>query len=91
MRMASGADSGQHHLAERSRRSHLDADGQGCRGVGNDVRAFVTYSGAQPEVTFNLNLFRWNLDSSGRPVMTNIETWSGLSMDPNSSSYAQDF
>jgi len=59
--------------------------------LGNDVRAAVTYSGAQPEVTFNLELFRWELDSSGTRVKKDAETWVGLSMDPASPSYAQDF
>jgi phage tail sheath protein FI len=59
--------------------------------AGNDIRALVTYSGAQPEVTFNLEVFRWELDSSGTRVKKDTETWSGLSMDPASSSYAQDF
>jgi uncharacterized protein len=59
--------------------------------AGNDIRAFVTYSGAQPEVTFNLEVFRFELNPSGARVKTDIETWSGLSMDPASPSYAQDF
>ncbi len=59
--------------------------------VGNDMRALVTYSGAQPEVTFNLEVFRWELDSSGSRVKKDTETWTGLSMDPASPSYAQDF
>ena len=59
--------------------------------VGNDIRALVTYAGAQPEVTFNLEIFRWELDSSGTRVKKDSETWSGLSMDPASPSYAQDF
>jgi hypothetical protein len=59
--------------------------------VGNDIRASVTYSGAQPEVTFNLEIFRWELDSSGTRIKKDIETWLGLSMDPASPSYAQDF
>src|SRR5262245_28019803 len=59
--------------------------------VGNDIRAVVKYSGAQPEVTFTLELFRFELDSTGQRVKKDSETWSGLSMDPNSASYAQDF
>lgn len=59
--------------------------------AGNDIRAAVTYGGAQPEVTFTLELFRWELDSAGQRVKKDIEIWSGLSMDPNSPAYAQDF
>lgn len=59
--------------------------------VGNDIRVVVTYAGAQPEVTFNLEIFRWELDSTGTRVKKDTETWSGLSMDPASPSYAQDF
>lgn len=59
--------------------------------LGNDLRAVVTYSGAQPEVTFNLELFRMEIDSSGQRVKKDIEIWSGLSMDPNSPAFAEDF
>lgn len=59
--------------------------------AGNDIRAAVTYAVAQPEVTFNLEVFRWELDSTGQRVKKDIENWSGLSMDPNSPAYAQDF
>jgi len=59
--------------------------------LGNDIRVRVTYAGAQPEVTFNLEVFRFELDSSGTRVKKDTEIWSGLSMNPASPSYAQDF
>jgi len=56
--------------------------------VGETIRAAVTYSGVQPESTFNVELFRWGLDSGGRPVKQNQEIWTALSMDPSSARYA---
>lgn len=59
--------------------------------AGESIRAAVTYNGAQPEATFNIDLFQWDFDSSGRRIRTNQESWKRLSMDPNSAAYAQDF
>ncbi len=62
------------------------------RGVlGESIRARVFYNGAQPEVTFNLELFRWEVSSTGARVKKDAETWRNLSMDPKSPSYAPDF
>jgi uncharacterized protein len=58
---------------------------------GNNLRAMVTYSGPQPEVTFNIELFNWVVDSSGRPTKQGREIWRNLTMDPTSSAYAVDF
>ncbi len=91
MRIASGAIPASITLQNEAGGATLRLTAKDAGAVGNDLRAFVTYSGAQPEVTFNLGLFRWELDSSGQRVKKDIETWSGLSMDPNSSAYAQDF
>ena len=59
--------------------------------VGESIRANVTYNGQQPEATFNIDFFQWAVDSSGRRVRTNQESWKRLSMDPNSPAYAPDF
>jgi Bacteriophage tail sheath protein len=60
-------------------------------GVGGEsIRAAVTYSGPQPEATFNLELFRWVTDAKGQPDRQDPEFWPNLSMDPKSSRYAPD-
>ncbi len=59
--------------------------------MGNNIRAIVTYSGPQPEVTFNLQIFLWDTDSAGRRVKTKSEVWHNLSMDPSSPAYAIPF
>ena len=91
MRIANGAGAAGIALQNELNAPTLSLTAKDAGVLGNDLRAFVTYSGAQPEVTFNLEMFRSVLNSSGQRVKSEIETWSGLSMDPNSPSYAQDF
>ena len=91
MRIASGAVQSSITLQNEAGVATLRLTAKDAGVLGNDLRAVVTYSGAQPEVTFNLEIFRFELDSSGTRVKKDIETWSGLSMDPASPSYAQDF
>ena len=55
--------------------------------VGETIRAAVTYNGQQPEVTFNLELFRWET-VGGQLVKQDRELWSNLSMDPLAPRYA---
>ena len=59
--------------------------------TGENIRAVVTFSGPQPEVTFNLDLFRWEIDSAGNRAKKEVESWKGLTMDPASPLYAVDF
>ncbi len=91
MRIANGAVPAAITLQNEAGVATLRLTAKDAGALGNDLRAFVTYAGAQPEVTFNLELFRWELDSAGQRQKRDIETWSGLSMDPASPAYAQDF
>ena len=59
--------------------------------AGEMIRTNVTYGGPQPEVTFNIDMFRWQVDSNGRRTKTGIESWKNLSMDPTSPLFAPDF
>ncbi|MRS03332.1 hypothetical protein EG832_08945, partial [bacterium] len=59
--------------------------------AGENIRAVVTYSGQQPEATFNMELFRIEKDSSGRWLKKDVEIWRNLTMDPGSPLYAQTF
>lgn len=54
---------------------------------GETIRAAISYKGQQPEVTFNIELFR--VDDAGN--VSALESWNGLSMDPASASYAPAF
>src|SRR6266487_4451860 len=91
MRIANGAIPAAITLRNEAAAPVLTLTAKDAGVVGNDIRVLVTYVGAQPEVTFNLEVFRWELDSSGTRVKKDTETWLGLSMDPASPSYAQDF
>jgi hypothetical protein len=91
MRIANGAVPSAITLQNEAGGATLTLTAKDAGALGNDLRAAVSYAGAQPEVTFNLELFRWELDSSGQAVKKDIETWTGLTMDPASPSYAQDF
>lgn len=58
--------------------------------AGDNIRATVGYGGSQPEATFNIALFRWEI-LSGVRVRTDIESWKNLSMDPASPAFAPTF
>jgi uncharacterized protein len=91
MRIANGALQAAINLLNDAGNPTLKLTAKDAGVSGNDIRAVVTYSGAQPEVTFNLEIFRFELDSSGVRVKKDSESWVGLSMDKNSPSYAADF
>ena len=91
MRIADGEVQAQIVLRNEAGANTLRLTAKDAGQAGNDIRAAVTYAAAQPEVTFNIELFRWELDSAGQRVKKDIENFSGLSMDPLSPSYAQDF
>ena len=57
---------------------------------GENIRAIVTYGGAQPESTFNMELYAYEIQG-GQRVKTRREVWKNLSMDPVSSSFAPTF
>jgi Bacteriophage tail sheath protein len=59
--------------------------------AGENIRALVTYNGPQPETTFNIDLFRLEIDPAGNRTKTETESWKGLTMDPASPLYAVDF
>ena len=55
--------------------------------VGNTVRAVVSYNGANPETTFNLDLFREEVDAGGRVSIVENESYRSLSMNPDAPLY----
>ena len=58
--------------------------------AGENIRAVVTYGRPQPEATFNIELFRWEVQNGAR-VKLDTEVWKGLTMDPASPSFAATF
>jgi phage tail sheath protein FI len=89
MRLANGADPATVTLANEAGADVLELEAKSAGAAGNDIRAIVRYDGAQPEVTFTLELFRWELQG-GQRVPVDAEVWQGLSMDPTSPSFAPD-
>jgi hypothetical protein len=91
MRIANGATRSQVDLQNETGAPTLRLRAKNPGLLGETIRAIVTYSGPQPEVTFNIDLFRWETDATGRRVRVDAETWKNLSMDPNSPAFAVDF
>ena len=58
--------------------------------AGEQIRLVVNYNTAQPESTFNLQIFRWTKLPNGTLQKADIEDYFGLSMDPNHPRYAVD-
>ena len=58
---------------------------------GGDIRVAIDYDTDHPESTFNMTVFRWVEQPNGTFTAQGVETWSGLSMDPNSPSNAAQF
>lgn len=91
MRLANGAQQASVLLQSHDTTARLKFTAKQAGEIGEQIRIAVTYGGRRPEVTFNLQIFRWENDSSGNKVQKDFEEWKGLSMDPNSPLYAVDF
>ena len=91
MRIANGATYATVDLKNEAGTKTLTLKAKNPGLAGETIRATVTYSTQQPEATFNIDLFRWVVDSTGRRTKTGAESWKNLSMDPNSPVYAADF
>ncbi|MCP3911594.1 MAG: hypothetical protein GY713_11625 [Actinomycetia bacterium] len=87
MRIADGASAATVTLQNEAGQSVLDLTAADQGVAGEDIRAVVRYDGASPESTFTLEAFRWDR-SGAAPVPAELETFTGLSMDPMSSRYA---
>jgi uncharacterized protein len=91
MRIANGATPASVALKNEAGAEVLVLTAKDVGLAGENIRAIVSYSGAQPEVTFNVDLFRWEIDSAGNRTRKDAESWKGLTMDPASPLYAVDF
>lgn len=91
MRIAQGATASTVTLKTEAGGNTLVLTAKDLGVSGENIRALVTYNGTQPEITFNLEVFRWEVDSTGTRQKKAGETWRNLSMDPNSPTYAPTF
>jgi len=66
----------------------LRAEAKSMGAIGDTIRMNVTYNGLQPEMLFNLEVFRWVKNSAGVSVKTDTEFFQGLSMNPAHARYA---
>jgi uncharacterized protein len=87
MRIANGATAAEVTLQSEAGIGVLKLKAKNAGLVGETIRAVTTYNGQQPEVTFNLELFRWET-VGGQLVKQGRELWSNLSMDPLAPRYA---
>jgi hypothetical protein len=87
MRIANGASAATVTLQNEAGQNVLDLTAADQGSAGEDLRVVVRYDGASPESTFTLEAFRWDRSGSA-PVPSELETFTGLSMDPASSRYA---
>jgi phage tail sheath protein FI len=91
MRIANGATKANVILQNELGAEVLQLEAKDPGLAGENIRAVVTYNGPQPETTFNIELFRLEIDSAGNRTKTEVESWKGLVMDPASPLYAVDF
>ncbi len=91
MRIANGATKARVDLKNEGNTATLRLEAKDPGLVGETIRAVVSYNGPQPEATFNIDLFRWEVDTTGKRVKKDAESWKNLSMDVNSPVFAPDF
>lgn len=90
MRIAHGATSSQVTLLSEAGAPVLTVEAACAGAVGETIRLSVNYNTQYPETTFNLEVFRWE-DQNGTMTETDAETFTALTMEPNTSRYAQDY
>src|SRR6266566_3964447 len=87
-RIANGAAGSTITLQNEAKQAVLQLTALSAGALGDTIRAGVDYNTPTPEKTFNLRLFQSSTDSRGQAVQANGESWTNLSMDPASPSYA---
>ena len=87
MRIANGATAAEVTLQSEAGVGVLKLTAKNAGLIGETIRAVTTYNGQQPEVTFNLEILRWETVGS-QLVKQDRELWSNLSMDPLAPRYA---
>lgn len=90
MRIAKGALASSVTLKNEAGINALTLTAKEPGSAGENIRAIVSYPAMQPEATFNIDLFMWDIQN-GQRVKTRQESWKYLSMDSTSSSFAPTF
>jgi phage tail sheath protein FI len=88
MRVAKNAVASQVTLKNENGDKVLTLAAQNKGAGGDAIRAIVSYDGLYPEIGFNLEVFRWQVDSAGNRTKADREVWTNLSMDPASAAFA---
>lgn len=91
VRIADGAGFSEVILKSEAATNVLKARAKSAGLLGDRIRMVVTYNGLDPESICNLEIFQWGANSAGEAVKEDIEVWQALSMDPDSSRYAEKF
>lgn len=84
LRIANGATTSSVTLNAEDGTPALELTAKSAGLTGESIRAAVSYKGQYPEITFNIDIFR--VDAKG--AVSASESFIGLSMDPNSATYA---
>ena len=90
LRIANGATSADVTLDDEAGAPALTLTASSPGASGEAIRARVSFTPANPDSTFDLELFRWDYGVGGTRTAVQLETFTGLSMDPSSSRYAPD-
>jgi len=90
MRIARGAVASKVTLQSEGKTSTLVVKAKSEGSFGDEIRVAVSYSANNPESTFNLQVFRWTKASNGSRQKSQVETYTGLSMDPSHPRYVVD-
>jgi phage tail sheath protein FI len=90
MRIADGAIKSAITLLSEAGIPVLTLEAKSAGTAGDLIRARVTYAGRQPESTFTMELFRYEVQG-GRRMRRDVEMWPDLSMDASSPKYAPTF
>jgi uncharacterized protein len=89
VRGAAGADQAAITLQTEAGNNVLRLQAKDAGDLGNLIRAKVDYDTANPELTFNIELYRRTVNQNGAVVITDNEFFGGLSMDPGHPGHVQ--
>jgi len=88
-RIADGAQEATVALPAASGATVLSLRSRDAGLLANQLRVRVDYDSSSPERSFNVEIFREVFDASGQPQVTETESFSDISLSPNSQRYAR--
>jgi len=57
--------------------------------TGNAIQIEIDYKTSSPERYFNMTLYRRVIDAKGKEIISDVETWSNLSLDVRNAAYVE--